>query len=321
MGCCSNRGASALVRRVSAGLVLGAWLGIQAVAADPSPGGSPPIEVQGNAALPREWVAWNVPRKPFRLIGPIHYVGPAGISSFLITTPAGHILLDTGFPSTPPIIRENMARLGFRLADIRMLLSSHAHVDHVGGHALLKQWTGARIVMSEADAALLASGGTNDYSGQPPALMGYPPARADEIIADGGKVSLGGVTLTCHLTPGHTRGCTSWTMEVEDSGRPRQVLFFGSTTVLPGVSLVGNARYPGIAEDFKRTYATLRALPCDVFLAPHAGFFDLAARAERLERDPGSNPFIDPAFARTFLESAERQFKERLARERSAAGK
>ncbi|HAM73114.1 MAG TPA: subclass B3 metallo-beta-lactamase [Verrucomicrobiales bacterium] len=294
---------------------------LRAATGDSQASSSSGEEVRWNPALPREWVAWNVRRKPFRLLGPIHYVGPAGVSSFLITTEAGHILLDTGFAATPPILRENITALGFKLTDIRYILSSHAHVDHVGGHALMKRWTGATVVASQADAALLASGGTNDYSGQELAVMGYPPIVADRVVRDGDTVTLGGVTLTCHLTPGHTRGCTSWTMEVADEGKTRHVLFFGSTTVLPGVRLVGNAQYPEIAEDLTRTYRTLLSLPCDVFLAPHASFFDLASRAERLAGAPGVNPFVDREFPRSFLASAEQRFLEQLARERTAAAK
>src|SRR5215831_3728849 len=205
-------------------------------------------------AIRQSWIAWNAPFKPFRIIGNIYYVGTAGISSFLITTPQGHILMDTGFEMTVPRITNNLAVLGFRLQDIKILLSSHAHLDHTGGHAMMKSLTGARICISEADGALLASGGTTDFTPYSTNMVAYPAVAADRLLRDGETVSLGGVTLVCHLTPGHTKGCTTWTMDVQEEGRTYQVLFFGSTTVLDGVRLVNNPKYPGIAENYAATF-------------------------------------------------------------------
>ena len=215
----------------------------------------------------------NRPVEPFRVIGNIHYVGPSGVSSFLVTTPEGHIHNDTGFDETAPLIREGVTKLGFRPGDIKLLLSSHAHFDHVGGHARMKALTGAAIVMSAGDADLLARGGKGDVLPLGDELASYPPARADRIVRDGETVTLGGTTLTAHLTPGHTRGCTTWTMDVPEGGKTYRVVFYGSTTVLPGVRLVGNPVYPAIADDFAASFRTLKALPCDVFLAPHGAMF------------------------------------------------
>lgn len=272
-----------------------------------------------NAAIKKEWESWNAPFQPFRLIGNIHYVGASGISSFLITTPEGHILMDTGFETTVPRIRESVAKLGFKLSDIKIILNSHAHLDHSGGHALMQELTGARILMSEADAALLASGGTNDFTPYSKEMMGYRPAKADRILRDGDKVTLGGTTLTCHLTPGHTKGCTTWTMDVVEDGKVQHIVFFGSTSILPGVPLVNNAQYPGIADDLATSYKKLKSLPCDVFLAPHTGFFDLEAKANRLARGEKPNPFIDSTAFKTFLEQAERKFLVQLESERKSA--
>jgi len=274
-----------------------------------------------NAALRKEWVWWNVPFKPFRIIGNIYYVGASGISSFLMTTPEGHILLDTGFETTVPRIRESVEKLGFKLSDIKIILNSHAHLDHAGGHALMKELTGAKILMSEADAALLASGGTNDFTSYSRAMIGYPPAKADQRLRDGDKVTLGGATLTCHLTAGHTKGCTTWTMDVTEDGQVYHVLFFGSTSILPGVPLVNNVEYPGIADAFAETYRKLKTLLCDVFLAPHAGFFGLREKAARLEERAKPNPFIDPIAYRDFIGKAERSFHAQLESERSKSGK
>jgi metallo-beta-lactamase class B len=273
-------------------------------------------DAEENAALRKEWESWNAPFKPFRIIGNIHYVGPAGISSFLITTPAGHILLDTGFETTVPRIRDSVTKLGFRMEDIKIILNSHAHLDHAGGHASMKQLTGAQILMSEADAALLAGGGTNDFTPFSAEMKGFRPARADRLLQDGEKVTLGDTTLTCHLTPGHTRGCTTWTMDVMDDGKVRHVVFFGSTSLLPGVALANNPRYPRMPEDFRETFRKLKALPCDVFLAPHAGFFGLNERFERLERGEKPNPFVDPDAFKSFIASAEKKFLDQLEQEK-----
>lgn len=201
-------------------------------------------------AIRQSWNEWNAPFEPIRMIGNIYYVGAAGISSFLITTPEGHILIDTGFEMTVPRITNSMAKLGFRVHDIRFLLSSHAHLDHVGGHALMKSLTGAKICISEADGALLASGGTTDFTPYSTSMTAYPPATADRLLRDGDTVKLGRVTLTCHLTPGHTKGCTTWTMDVDEGGKTYHMLFFGSTTVLEGVHLLNNPKYPRVAADY-----------------------------------------------------------------------
>lgn len=272
-----------------------------------------------NAAIKKEWESWNAPFPPFRLIGNVHYVGASGISSFLITTPEGHILIDTGFETTVPRIRESVTKLGFKLTDIKIILNSHAHTDHAGGHALMQELTGARILMSEADAALLASGGTNDFTPYSKEMMGYRPAKADRILRDGDKVTLGGTTLTCHLTPGHTKGATTWTMDVVEDGKVQHVVFFGSTSILSGVPLVNNANYPGIADDLAASYKKLKLLPCDVFLAPHTSFFNLPEKAKRLARGEKPNPFIDAKAFKTFLEQAEQRFLTQVDEEQKSA--
>ncbi len=258
----------------------------------------------------------NRPVEPFRVIGNVHYVGPSGVSSFLIATPEGHILIDTGFEATVPLIREGVAKLGFRPEDIKILLSSHAHFDHVGGHARMKELTGASIVMSAADADLLAHGGKGDVVPLGDELASYPPARADRIVRDGETVTLGGTTLTAHLTPGHTKGCTTWTMDVAEGGKTYRVVFYGSTTVLPGVKLVGNPVYSAIADDFAASFRTLKSLPCDVFLAPHGAMFGLEEKARRLKAGEPSNPFIDPDGYRGFVERSERIFADQLRLQR-----
>lgn len=272
-----------------------------------------------NAAIKKEWESWNAPFQPFRLIGNIHYVGASGISSFLITTPEGHILMDTGFETTVPRIRESVTKLGFKLTDIKFILNSHAHTDHAGGHAEMQRLTGAKVMMSEADAALLVSGGRNDFTPYSKDMMAYPPATADRILRDGETVALGGTTLTCHLTPGHTKGATTWTMEVAEGGKTHHVVFFSSTSILPNVPLVNNAQYPGIADDLAASFKKLKSLPCDVFLAPHPEFFGLKENAVKLERGTKTNPFVDPAAFKSFIERAEQKFLTQLEQEKRSA--
>ena len=273
-----------------------------------------------NAAwVKRLFDGWRAPVPPRHLFGNIHYVGSIGVSSFLISTPEGHILLDTGFDDTVPIIQHGVEQLGFRVADIRFILSSHAHIDHVGGHALMKKLTGAQIVASAADARTLASGGADDYIQWPKDTILYAPIKADRIVADGERVTLGGATLTAHLTPGHTRGATTWTMDGAAGGATRHVVFFSSASINDGTRLLDNPLYPDFARDFQATFATLRALPCDIFFAPHGGQFAMAQKFARLERGEKENPFVDPAGWQKLIAGAEKAFRDQLAVERAAS--
>jgi metallo-beta-lactamase class B len=283
-----------------------AWLaaGLPPAAAEPVPASAaaqaPAAASATNAAMSRR-EAWNQPFSPFRLIGNIHYVG-AGVSSFLITTPEGAILLDGGLPETAPLIEKSIAELGFRVSDVKVLLNSHAHFDHAGGLAALKKATRAKLVASRGDAPALRAGNPEQ-----------PAVAVDRVIDDGDTVELGGTVLTAHVTPGHTPGCTSWTTTVTDAGKPYRVVFFCSTSVID--RLVGNRHYPNIVSDYERSFRTLRALPADVFLAPHAEFFDLAAKRERMKRG-GPNPFVDAGELARFIQRSEQKFREVLERER-----
>ncbi len=261
--------------------------------------------------------SWNQPVEPFRIAGNLYYIGASDITSFLITTPEGHILIDGGFEETVPLIRDSVKKLGFRLQDVKILLNNHAHYDHAGGLAALKALTGAKLVASEGDAPSLAAGGRGDFAFGDKYL--FPVVRAERTIRDGDTVALGGVTLTAHLTPGHTKGCTTWTMKVKDGERALEVVFAGSVSVLPDVTLAVNPKYPGIAADYARTFQVLKALPCDVFLSSHGSFFKLTEKAERLRQGATPNPFIDPQGYREYLERMEASYQKRLAVERKAA--
>ena len=230
---------------------------------------------------------WNRPIEPFRIVGNLYYVGVAGVSSFLFTTLEGHILLDGAFRESVPLIEANIGKLGFRMAEVRLLLNSHAHYDHAGGLAGLKAHTGARLLSSPADAALLARGGKGDFAFGD--SLFFPPVEADALLQDGQQVRLGGTVLTAHFTPGHTKGCTTWTATVKDGGRDYRVVIPCSVTA-PGYRLVDNAAYPGILNDYEATFAKLRALPCDIFLASHSWDFGLKDKAGRKAPDAFVNP-------------------------------
>ncbi|HXO43595.1 MAG TPA: subclass B3 metallo-beta-lactamase [Thermoanaerobaculia bacterium] len=261
--------------------------------------------------------AMNQPVAPFRILGNLHSVGASDITSFLLATNRGLILLDGGFVETAPQIRDNIARLGFKPSDVKIVLNSHAHYDHAGGLAQLKAWTGARLFASPGDTPLLEAGGRGDP------LFGdtlpFPPVKVDHLLRDGEAVTLGDTTLVAHLTPGHTRGCTTWTTRVAEGGRLYDVVFVCSTSVLPGYRLVGHPTYPGIADDYARTFATLAALPCDVFLGSHASFYGGSGKARRLLEGAEPNPFVDPQGYRAYLARAEAAFREQLAREHAPA--
>ena len=268
----------------------------------------------GRAGVPRPMRAWNRDFAPFTIIDNIHYVGSSDIALFLITTPAGHILLDSGFESSVPRLRDNVSKLGFQFADIKILLLSHAHIDHAQGHAVVRGLTGAQVVVARPDAPVVAGGGRGEpvFDG----VYSWAPCPVDRIIDDGAEVTLGGVTLIAHLTPGHTRGATTWSMVVHDQGHALNVVFFPSANVNEGVHLVGNKRYPEIEGDFERSFAVWKALPCDVFLGAHSHFFRMRDKAEELQSHPLQNPFIDPAGYRDTIAEAEKRFRRQLAYER-----
>ena len=252
----------------------------------------------------------NQPIEPVRIIGNIYYVGTNGVSSFLIVTPEGHILLDSGFNQSVPLIRASIVALGFRADDIRILLSTHAHFDHVAGHALIQAQTGAKIVASKADAAIIASGDEALWEG-------WRGSRVDRVIDDGGRVSLGGTELTAHLTPGHTKGCTTWTMTAVEGARKYSVVFVGGYGINPGVHLVGNTEYPDIADDYARTFRVLNSIAPEVFLAQHPEIFGYEAKRRRVSAGSGENPFIDPEGYRARVREGAQAYRDQLGRERA----
>jgi len=258
--------------------------------------------------------SWNQPVKPFRIIGNIYYVGTNFLACYLITTPAGHILIDTAMKESAPIIRANIEALGYNVKYIRIILSSHAHFDHVAGHAEMKSVSGARVYASAEDAVVLESGGAKGFY----PLTQYAPVKVDRVIKDAEVVRLGNVALTARLTPGHTEGNTAWTMTVVENGKKYDVVFASSMSINDGVRMVNNPTWPKIAEAYARSFQTLKSLPCDVFLGPHTTFFDMEAKFRRMSADPNTNPFIDPQGYRDYLDKFEKLYNEQLLRERTA---
>jgi metallo-beta-lactamase class B len=232
----------------------------------------------------------SLPFEPRKIIGNIYYVGTNLISSFLIVTPAGNILLDTGHIGMLSQVEANMKKLGFKLQDVKILLNSHAHDDHCGGFAEVKRRTGAAVFASKLDGDLMMRGGRDDFFWGDDAT--YEPVKPDRIISEGDHVDLGGTTLTAHLTAGHTRGCTTWSMRVKEAGKDYDVLFLCALTASI-YKLTNNERYPNLVQDARKTLERLRGMHADVMLAPHGFYFDLAGKAAR--QKPGApNPFIDP---------------------------
>jgi metallo-beta-lactamase class B len=270
-------------------------------------------EAHESAQVPASGSA-RQPFAPFRVIGNIQYVGSSNAGSFLITTPEGHILIDTGYPRTESWVRESIEKLGFRVGDIKIILNTHAHADHVGGHAQFKEWTGAKILTSEADRPVIEDGGRSDFRSDGREL--WKPLTVDGTVRDGEEIRLGGVTLVAHLTPGHTRGNTTWTMTVDEGSRKYNVVFVGSMGLNRGVPLVGNLKYPRIAEDYAKAFAVLKRLPCDVFFAFHAAHYNLEEKKRRLDERVTPNPFVDAPALRAYIEKNERAFLDQLEKER-----
>ena len=258
---------------------------------------------------------WTEPFPAFRIAGNLYYVGSRGLASYLITTPEGHILINSNMEANVPMIRASMESLGFKFSDVKVLLISHAHYDHCGGSATLKRLTGAKYMVMEGDVDVVESGGKSDfqYGNDPTAL--YPAAKVDRVLHDGDEVKLGGATLMARLTPGHTKGCTTWTMKVNDGSKLRDVVIIGSPNVNPGYKLVGNTIYPRITEDFEKTFRVLQSLSSDYFLGAHGSYFDMETKYPRFKAG-NSTAFIDPAGYKQYVAEREQAFRRELKKQK-----
>lgn len=259
---------------------------------------------------------WTAPNKPYRVVGNIYYVGSKTLSAWLITSSAGHVLLDPGMSAEgAKLVERNIVSLGFKLADVKILINTHAHFDHAGGLAQVKADTGAKVWASRLDEPALEQGrhfGDNDNG-----LTPFPAVKVDKAFGDGQKLKLGETTLVAHLTPGHTVGCTSWTTTVTEKGRPLAVTFPCSLSVAGNV-LVGNKTHKAIVADYRSAFAKLRTLPTDVMLPAHEEQGDLLAKRQKLLRGD-NNAFIDPTELNRFVDASEAAFDKALTRQQGAA--
>ena len=272
---------------------------------------------------------WTAPLAPFRIADNLYYVGSRDLASYLITTPAGNILINANLDTSPAQIRAGVEQLGFHWADIKIFLNSQAHFDHVGGAAQILGETHARNLVMEGDDSVMATGGHADFAFGDDITTGFMPTRVDGVLHDGSAVTLGdpkhgGVVLIAHKTPGHTRGCTTFTFRGhvpgEPAGKLRDIVIVGGVVALPHYRLVAAAghpaSYPGIATDFEHTFATLHALPCDIFLGAHGGYFDLLPKLDRMPKE-GAPVFIDPAGYQAFIADAQHDLEATLAAQRN----
>jgi metallo-beta-lactamase class B len=263
---------------------------------------------------------WTTPIAPFRIAENLYYVGSKDLASYLIVTPQGDILINSSLESSPPLIQKSIEQLGFHLSDVKILLISHAHFDHDAGSAEIKRLTGAKYMVMDSDVPVVDSGGAKDFAYPDDH---YPSAKVDRVLHEGDEVRLGKVVLTAHKTPGHTRGCTTWTMRTVSGGEMRNVVIVGSWNVNSGFRLVDRpghpASYPGIAADFQHTFALLKGLPCDIFLGAHGSYFDMLAKLERVKAGGGDSAWIDPEGYRAAVAERKHAFESELKRQQSAA--
>jgi len=294
--------------------IVGVALAVTAFAQGGGPD-HPSVTVRGQVYTPRSILARNMGSDedqttqfpPHKIIGNIYYVGTKSLAAFLIVTPQGHILVNSTYERNVPTIQKSVEQLGFKFSDIKILLGSHAHGDHQEGDALVKELTGAQVMAMAEDV---------------PALRAMRPGGKehpiDRVLHDGDTVALGGTTLVAHLTPGHTRGCTTWTLKAQENGKSYDVVIIGSFGTNPGFQLVNNADVPDIAGEFMRAFKVARSLPCDVPLGSHPAMYNLDEKYAKLAAG-GPNPFIDPAGYTLEVDIAEAMFRAVLAEQQKTA--
>ena len=251
---------------------------------------------------------WHAEFPPVKIAGNLYYVGTADLAIYLIQTPQGNILINANFPQDLPLLRKSITQLGFKYGDTKIVLISHAHGDHDAAVGMIQKETGAQVMVMAPDVAQVES-----------TAPGRPGAKVNRVLNDGDTVELGGSTLVAHLTPGHTPGCTTWTMRVSEGGRLLNAVIIGSPNVNPGYILVGNTRYPHIAEDYVKTFDVLQKLPIDLFLGAHGGYSGLKEKHAQL-KPGGANPFIDPAGYKKYVSSKEAAFCKEWERQKANPG-
>lgn len=262
----------------------------------------------------RKELKWDEPAEPAHLVGPIHFVGTKGLSVFLITTSEGHIVLNTGMPGSGPMIEESIRKLGFKPEEIKLLLTGHAHVDHAGGHAYLQKLSGAKVASIRQEKELLESGGKTDFHYGKIKEFAFEPAKVDQVFSDEETIELGDVAIKPLLTPGHTKGSTTFVMSVVDGGKTYSVAFPNGTSVNPGYRVAKAPSYPGIGDDYRRTFRVLESLQPDIWLMPHNEAYGYDAKLAR-SKDEGVSAWIDPEGYRKWVTTQRERFDAAVTRE------
>ena len=261
---------------------------------------------------------WTQPFPPHHIVGNVYYVGSKGLASYLIATSEGNILINSSLENSVPLIRDSIEKLGFRFGDTKILLISHAHWDHSAGSAQIKKLTGARYMVMHGDVDVVESGGKTDFQyGNTPSSL-FSTTNVDRELHDGDHVQLGGTVLTAHLTPGHTKGCTTWTLKTTENGKTYDVVVVGSPNVNNGYKLVNNPKYPQIATDYERTFQVLRSLPCDVFLGAHGSYYGVQTKFAKMKAGD-RNAFVDPDGYKNYVADREQTFRAELRKQMEAA--
>lgn len=264
----------------------------------------------------KQCAEWNISQKPVRIYGNTYYVGVHGLSSILITSPNGDILIDGDIAESAPKIAANVAALGFRMKDIKLILNSHDHHDHAGGIAELQQLSGAKVAASPATARVLEQGHSGTDDPQYGIVLPMRPVAHVRVIKDGETLHVGSLALTAHFTPGHTPGGTSWTWQSCEHERCLNIAYVDSLTAIsaPGFHFSSSTTYPKARQDFEKSFATVGALPCDILLTPHPEVSDLWARLER--RDKGeTDALIDTMACKRLANLSRANFDKRLEQE------
>lgn len=275
------------------------------------------ITIRCQAQVPPDWTD---PFPPHHIVGNVYYVGSRGLASYLITTSEGNILINSSLESSVPLIRDSVEKLGFHFSDIKILLISHAHWDHSAGSTLVKKLTGAKYMVMDGDVDVVESGGKTDFQyGDTPGSR-FAPTKVDRVLHDSDVVKLGDTALTAHLTPGHTKGCTTWTLKANERGKTYDVVIVGSPNVNPGYKLVDNLKYPQIATDYERTFRVLRSLPCDIFLGAHGDYYGMAAKFAKMKAGD-RNAFVDPDGYKNYVSDREQTFRAELRKQLQAGNR
>jgi metallo-beta-lactamase class B len=266
---------------------------------------------------------WNAPQEPFRVFGNTYFVGTAGLGAVLVTSEKGHVLLDGGLPQSAPLIDASIRKLGFRTEDVRLIVNSHAHYDHAGGIAALQRASGAVVAASPSGARAIEQGGApadDPQIGFGEEANRFPRVKEVRVVANGETLKAGSVEVTAHLTPGHTPGSTTWTWRSCEGSRCLDVVYADSLNAVaaPGFRFTGDATHPNIEPLFRKSIATVGGLPCDILLAVHPSFADLAGKLRRRQEQPTTEPFVDPSGCRAYAEGAGKRLDQRVAEEAKA---